>query len=56
MAQDVVLTADQQALYYGATEFTVAWLEANPSDEPRWVYVGESADVLTESQYLDLAT
>jgi hypothetical protein len=43
-------------VFTGSAEETVKWLEANPSLTPRWVYVGETSDILTEPEFLDLAS
>lgn len=56
MRMDTVLDMDANRIFNGTTEETVAWLEANPSVEPRWVCIGETGDLLTSSQYLDLAS
>lgn len=52
----VVHNSGEHAIFNGTTEETVKWLEDNPSNEPRWVYTGETGDILTESEYLDLAS
>jgi hypothetical protein len=52
----VVNSSGTDTVFSGSTLQTIAWLEANPSVEPRFVYVSATADILTESQYLDLAT
>jgi hypothetical protein len=43
-------------VFGGTTENTVKWLEENPSKEPRFVYIKATTCILTESQFLDLAT
>lgn len=54
---DIVVAHDGETIVFtGTTEETVKWLEENIDFEPRWVYIGESADIITESQYLDLAS
>jgi hypothetical protein len=53
---DAVVDINTQPLFNGTTEETVAWLEANPSTEPRWVCLGVNMQFLTVSEYLDLAT
>jgi hypothetical protein len=53
---DAVVDIDTQPLFNGTTAETVAWLESNPSTEPRWVVIGTTMDFLTVSEYLDLAT
>lgn len=55
-SDDVVYTNGTRPVFNGTTEAAVRWLEKNHSDEPRWVYLGKTGDVLTESEYLDLAT
>lgn len=39
----------------GVEEEVVNWLVLNPSDQPRYVYISATADILTESEFLDLA-
>jgi CRISPR/Cas system-associated protein Csm6 len=52
-----VVASDGESTVFEGTELaTVEWLEANPSEEPRYVYVSATADILPESQFLDLAS
>lgn len=53
---DAVLDIDSQPLFNGTTEATVKWLEENPSTKPRWVFISKTLDVITDSEYLDLAS
>jgi hypothetical protein len=55
MSIDVVSNMNSALLFQGPSEATVKYLESNPSEEPRWVYIGASGDILTESEYLDLS-
>jgi hypothetical protein len=43
-------------VFQGSAEDAVKFLEENESENPRWVYVTATADILTESEFLDLAT
>jgi hypothetical protein len=53
---DTVLNADSTVLFQGSTEDTVMWLEMDKFDRPLWVSIGETGDLITASQYLDLAS
>lgn len=54
---DIVVARDGETIIFtGTTEETVKWLEEHITFDARWVYIGESADIITESQYLDLAS
>jgi hypothetical protein len=52
----VVNAQGTDTVFKGTDEETVKFLEENSSENPRSVYVCETSDILTESQYLDLAT
>lgn len=53
----IVVASDGKNTVFQGTELaTVEWLDQNPSEEPRYVYVSATADILTESQFLDLAS
>lgn len=52
----VVNSQGTDTVFQGTSEETLKWLEANPSDLPRWIYITETGDILTESEYLDLAS
>lgn len=53
----IVVASDGESTVFQGTELeTVWWLDENPSEEPRYVYVSAIADILTESQFLDLAS
>lgn len=56
---DLCIVVDSEGtdtVFDGSTDDTVRWLEENPSLKPRSVYIQKTADILTESQFLDLAT
>lgn len=52
---DAVFDKDTNMLFNGLPEDAVKWLEDRPSDQPLWVHVGETAQILTASEYVDLA-
>ena len=54
--RDTVLDLDSKILFQGTTDETVEWLDENPVKTPLWVSIGETGDIMTSSQYLDLAT
>lgn len=51
---DAVLDKENRPLFNGTEEDTVKWCEDNPSDLPRWVCIGKTMDIVTESEYIDL--
>lgn len=52
-----VASDDQNVMLFAApTEEMVKWLEENRSEDPRTIFIGETGDIVSESQYLDLAT
>jgi hypothetical protein len=56
---DTVINKDSILMYKGTTENTVSWLEKVGLvyiEEPLWVSIGETGDIMSASQYLDLAT
>jgi hypothetical protein len=58
MRFDTVLNQDSIRMFVGNSDDAVAWLEKVTSvyKEPLWVSVGETGDLITASQYLDLAS
>jgi hypothetical protein len=54
---DAVIDIDSKILFRGSSDAVVTWLEtAYDAPRQKWVSVGETGDLLTASQYLDLAT
>jgi hypothetical protein len=53
---DTVLNTDSKVLFKGSTHETVYWLEGENAIEAWWVCIGETGDLITASQYLDLAS
>lgn len=55
---DKVMNADSTCIFQGCSESVVRWLEEYLSavTEPLWVFIGATQDIITASQYLDLAT
>lgn len=53
---DTVLNADSTILFQGSTEDAVMWLEMDLGRQPLWVSIGETGDLITSSEYLDLAS
>jgi hypothetical protein len=56
MRFDTVLNIDSQMIFKGLTDDTVRHLESMRSIEHLWVSIGETGDLITASQYLDLAS
>lgn len=52
----VVESDGKNTVFQGTELATVEWLDKNPSEEPRFVYVSATADILSESQFLDLVS
>lgn len=53
---DTVLDADSKVLFQGSTSDTVLWLVMESDLIPMWVSIGETGDIISASQYLDLAS
>lgn len=55
---DKVMDANSVCRFQGCSETVVKWLEEYMTvlTEPLWVFIGATEDVITASQYLDLAT
>jgi hypothetical protein len=53
---DAVLDIDSRPRFQGSTDETVEYLEGLPTVEKLWVSIGETGDLLTASEYLDLAS
>lgn len=54
MKLDEVYALNSTLLFQGTPEETRNWLVGVPSNDPRWVVVGETQDLISASQYLDL--
>lgn len=53
---DTVLDRDSRVRFTGNTDQVAEFLEGMDGIEPLWVSVGETGDLMTGSQYLDLAS
>jgi hypothetical protein len=52
----VVSPSGHDPVFSGSVEAAVEYLENNPSEQHRWVYIRDTTEILTEPEYLDLAT
>lgn len=53
---DTVLDKNSKVLFKGTTDDTIKYLEVAVPFGTWWVCIGETGDILTASQYLDLAS
>lgn len=56
MRPDTILNMNSEVLFKGPTDDAVIWLEMDTGQRPLWVCIGETGDIITASQYLDLAS
>lgn len=57
MREDAVLDIESYVIFKGYPKDTLGWLEENYKVfTPLWVSVGETGDLLTSSEYMDLAS
>jgi hypothetical protein len=52
----IINSAGTYPVFLGPEDKAVEYLEENPSEQPRAVYIVKTGDIITESQFLDLAT
>ena len=50
---DAVLDKNTKPVFNGTPEETLKWLVKNPNWHKRWVCVGETMEIVTETEYLN---